>query len=162
MNIFILDKNPKIAAQLHCDKHVVKMILETAQILSTTILHYRPECEGLYKSTHLNHPCSIWARECFSNFEWLTTLGKSLVKEHLIRYSPKKIHASFSIIRRAESLGSSLDELSLDPQTPFVQAMPDKYRSTDAVKAYRSYYRGEKSHFATWRTPRTKPTWMEF
>lgn len=69
MNIFILDTNPKIAAQYHVDKHVVKMILETAQLLCSA--HWLNGSEAPYKLTHKNHPCAIWTRECVENYNWL-------------------------------------------------------------------------------------------
>ena len=70
MNIFCLDKDPEIAAQEHCDKHCVKMILECNQLLCTTF--WMQDIEAPYKKTHYNHPSAIWARESRGNFEWLT------------------------------------------------------------------------------------------
>lgn len=61
MNIFYLDKDPKLCAQYHCDKHVVKMILESAQLLCTAVNEAAGKEVAPYKSTHVNHPCSIWS-----------------------------------------------------------------------------------------------------
>ena len=84
MNIFYLNKDPEIAAQMHCDKHVVKMILESAQMLSTAhrILDGDDiaNSKGLYKMTHKNHPCNIWVRKNNENYEWLWSLYDNLMK----------------------------------------------------------------------------------
>jgi phage-related protein len=79
MNIFILDKDPKKIAMYHNDKHVVKMIVETAQLLCTA--HHVSGTNGdiPYRKTHQNHPCSIWARESIENYNWLLTLLKELL-----------------------------------------------------------------------------------
>ena len=72
MNIFYLDSDPYVAAKMHCDKHVVKMILESAQMLSTAhrVLdgdEYADE-RGLYKMAHKNHPSTIWVRTSTDNY----------------------------------------------------------------------------------------------
>ena len=84
MNIFYLDNDPKVCAQYHVDKHVVKMILETAQLLSTT--HWMSGSEGPYRQTHKNHPSAVWARSNKSNYIWLCELGMELCKEYTHRY----------------------------------------------------------------------------
>ena len=145
MNIFVLDKNPVIAAEMACDKHVIKMVLESAQILSTI-------SGGKYKPTHKNHPCTIWARSSKENYQWLTTHATALSKEYTLRYG--KIHKSTEVINQAKNF----DDFPSIELTEFVQAMPDKYRNKDVVKAYRNYYRGEKSGFATWKN-RNPPDW---
>lgn len=68
MNIFVLDSDPEIAAKYHTDKHVIKMILESAQMMSTVVRYVG--LDAGYKSTHLNHPCTIWARTSLSNWLW--------------------------------------------------------------------------------------------
>ena len=81
MNIFYLHENPQRCAEMHCDKHVVKMILETAQLLSTA--HHEIDGEPsieCYKATHKNHPSAVWARENRSNYIWLWNLLNSLCK----------------------------------------------------------------------------------
>jgi hypothetical protein len=152
MNIFILDKSPELAAQYQCDKHVVKMVLETAQILSTVA-----SVNGLktqYKPTHKNHPCTLWAGKSKANTEWLIQHGIGLAKEYTKRYG--KIHKSSLVIADLArlQLASKLPDLGL---TPFAQAMPDTYRDTDPVVAYRNYYKGDKAGIATWKT--TAPDW---
>lgn len=155
MNIFVLDTNPDVCAEMHCDKHVVKMILESAQLLSGAVnLAVDHQLEGLYKTTHKNHPCSIWTRQTRENFLWLVDLGLSLCAEYTFRYG--KDHKSRPIIEQAFYYS---DLLPSSVQTPFAQAMPEQYRAEDAVTAYRNYYRTEKASIAQW-TKRMCPEWF--
>ena len=78
MNIFVLDENPQVAAQMHNDKHVVKMILETAQLLCGVHHMVGGDYDIPYKLSHKNHPCAIWVRQCIENYIWLCDLGLSL------------------------------------------------------------------------------------
>jgi len=152
MNIFILDENPDTAARQHCDKHVVKMILETAQMLCTA--HWESGGVAPYKSTHKNHPCTIWARESVDNYKWLCDLGVSLCDEYTLRYG--RVHKTQAII---EWLVDNVPNIPDVPMTPFAQAMPDEYKSKDAVQAYRSYYLGEKHNIAVWKNTQP-PRWF--
>lgn len=147
MNIFVLDKNPYEAARLHLDKHVVKMPLETAQILSTI-------CGHPYRPTHKNHPCTVWARQSKGNYHWLVELGFALCKEYSLRYS--KRHKCKDVI---ELLKHAPDFIPDGERTPFAQAMPDDCKQEDAVLAYRAYYRKHKKHIASWKN-RDVPEWM--
>jgi len=150
MTIFYLDKNPCVAAKYACDKHVVKMILETAQILCSCIND--PFRLGfIYRRTHYNHPCVIWARRNRSNFLWLVVYGICLAKEYEKRYG--KIHKSLNSILAASRQYNQFP-VGLFSAPPL--AMPDEYKNEDHVLAYRNYYIGEK-HFATWKTE--KPYW---
>jgi len=82
MNIFYLDHNPVLCAQYHCDAHVVKMILESAQLLSTAHRETdSPYADFCYKSTHKNHPSAIWVRESTDHYSWLFELFKELSNE---------------------------------------------------------------------------------
>lgn len=154
MNIFVLNTDPARAAADHCDRHVVKMILEAAQILATVCqLHGKP---GPMKSTHPNHPCTKWARASAENYRWLHAHLLALLAEYTARYG--KIHA----VERGDYPAQlwqnrpDLPELGL---TPFAQCMPEPYRVPgDAVRAYRAYYLGEKRRFARWAHSRT-PAW---
>jgi hypothetical protein len=153
MNIFVLDLNPIKAAKFHNDRHCVKMILETTQLLSSALPYLEKGRIGPYKSTHINHPCSVWTRTCKGNYQWLWKLGIALCKEYAHRYG--KVH-------RCESY---LEDLRLckpvpTKMTPFAQAMPEGYASPSAVTAYRAYYRGEKRHLAKW-TKRAAPYWWD-
>lgn len=166
MNIFVLHTDPAEAAKLHCDQHIVKQILESAQMLCTA-LDTCMSAKGLisdvpYRVTHKHHRCTLWAGASRSNFRWLCDLGEALALEHLERYNPKRTHASLQVIERCREFSDWVPEGQL---TPFAQAMDDKYRRDDAVEAYRLYYAHEKNYFeskgpATWRTPRSRPEWM--
>jgi hypothetical protein len=102
MNIFILDTNPRIAAKMHCDKHVPKMILETAQMLSTAHHVYdTPQAPLVYKKAHLNHPCTIWVRESVDNYSWAFELFRELNNEFVRRRGKK--HLSWVKSQRSTS-----------------------------------------------------------
>lgn len=158
MNIFYLDRNPKIAAEMHCDKHVVKMILESAQMLSTAhrILDGDKPADdsGLYKITHKNHPCSIWVRANSSNYRWLFDLYESLLIEYAFRYD--KHHASNRLVSalRAAPINITHGKL-VDPP----MCMPDHCKTDDTVLSYQNYYLIEKSYFANWKR-RAVPSWF--
>ena len=150
MNIFVLHEDPKIAATMACDKHVVKMILETAQMMCTVVASYGYDTP--YRSTHAKHPCTIWAGESRTNWNWLMDYGLALCAEYTKRYG--KVHKSQSVIHYCRDANISLPHTNL---TPFAQAMPPQYRNDCAVTAYRAYYHGEKAGFATWKTQ--TPDW---
>ena len=156
MNIFILSEDPTEAAQAQIDKHVVKMPLETAQLLCATF----PEKTAPYARTHYNHPCAIWTRQTTGNFLWLCDHGEALSAEYTRRYG--KTHKSLEVIRWArENINSAeLGVGHFEPgMTPFAQAMPDEYKNPDPVIAYRAYYKGAKANIATWKEPATPPAW---
>jgi hypothetical protein len=153
MNIFILDTNPSCATVQLCDKHVVKMVLETAQILCSAL-----SIHGItapYKATHTNHPCVKWASESWGNAMWLWRYGVYLGWEYTYRYG--RVHKSADVINWARP---HIDAISGDYMTPFVQCMPEQYHNTDGVTAYRNYYVAEKLHFAKW-TKRDVPIWIQ-
>lgn len=149
MNIFILDNSPEFAAKYQCDKHVVKMVLETAQLLCSA------HETAPYKRTHYNHPCAIWTRSSMSNYDWLVRHGLALAREYAFRYN--KIHKSTEVIEWAWQNKPNILDLGL---LPFAQAMPDQYKDPDAVVAYRNYYMKEKARLATWKFCDT-PHWFE-
>lgn len=151
VNIFILDQDPQKAAQYHCDQHVVKMILESAQMLCTT-LHLMGK-RAPYRKTHEKHPCVLWLLESLHNWFFLKTLAEELNREFLYRYEREVDHASWSAIK--ELLPPPLPQRE---RTPFVQAMPPQYRRQDPVSAYRLYYVAEKP-FAQWKRRREIPDW---
>ncbi len=92
MNIFAVDKDPKISAQQLCDKHVVKMILESAQMLCAVY----DNGTAPYKRAFYNHPCTIWARETEQNYEWLLNHAYAMCQEYTRRYG--KVHKSIYAI----------------------------------------------------------------
>lgn len=171
MNIFILDTDITRCAEYHVDKHVVKMPLEAAQLLCSVYwidfaCGYVPQkitpeqhlackmahTEDYYKLSHYNHPCAVWARTSLDNFEWLHCYAHALNDEYGYRYGGKS-HKSLEVVNRLPT--PNLPRIGL---TPFVQAMPDDYKSDNAVDAYRAYYIGDKSHLAAWKH-RGKPDW---
>ncbi len=153
MNIFILDYDIKKCAEYHADQHVVKMILESTQMLCT-VLHENG-MEAPYKSTHRHHPCTIWAGTSLANWQWLRSLAENLNQEFKFRFNHSKDHSSAVVARRLPA--PPIEDAGL---TEFVQAMPDAYRVPgDAVLAYRRFYIAEKSRFATW-TKRPAPDWF--
>lgn len=157
MNIFVLSLVPRIAAEYHCDKHVVKMILETAQLLYSAHWMLKPEGlrEGAYRKTHVNHPCAIWARESIENYKWLVDLGLCLCKEYTYRYG--KIHKTESHL---VWLSMNIPPLPTVPQTPFRMAMPDEYKCEDPILAYQAYYLGAKERMLTF-SKRPPPPFVE-
>ena len=152
MNIFVLDDNIEHCAIYHCDKHVVKMTLETAQLLCSP---YEPG-KAPYKRTHYNHPCAKWARESISNYEWLVEFGYFISQEYTHRYN--KIHKCLDVIDWCDNNSHTLNlpDIGL---TPWAQAMPDEYKDPCAVQAYRNYYLGDKIDFCKW-TNRKPPNWI--
>ncbi len=151
MNIFVLHREAPIAAMYHCDKHVTKMILESAQMLCT-VLHQN-EVDTPYLPVHPKHPCTIWAGESLSNWLWLKELTKFLDNEYIYRYD-KGHHKSWEVVEQLPN--PPIEDIGM---TPFAQAMPEKYKHDNPVIAYRNYYMHEKAKFATWKYPAKKPRW---
>lgn len=149
MNIFVVDIDPVVAARSLHDKHVVKMIVESAQILSTC----HPQGSVKYRHTHYNHPSCVWARESLQNYEWLFAHALALCEEYTYRYG--KIHSCQLIIRSLPA--PDLPQIGL---TSFAQAMPEEYRMDHPVDAYRNYYLDRKIGQSKW-TRRMPPDWVE-
>ncbi len=152
MNIFALTDDVVQCAEWHVDRHVVKMPLETAQMLCTSLRKFGVETP--YLPVHQKHPCTLWAGENQANFKWLCELGLALCMEYTHRYG--KVHKSQSVI---EFCYSQLDKLPVGEKTPYAQAMPDEFKHTDSIQAYRNYYIGGKSHLHTW-SKRETPYWL--
>ena len=155
MNIFVLDWDVKKCAMYHNDKHVVKMILETAQLLCG--VHHMTESPSEnvpYKLSHKNHPCSIWARESMDNYLWLCELGMELCAEYTFRYG--KRHKSQQVIEWCIYNRPNIPEEGF---TVPAKAMPDQYKVEDVVQSYRNYYLGEKKSFCNWKN-RNTPSWF--
>ena len=148
MNIFYLDQNPQTCSRYHVDKHVVKMILETAQLLSTA--HWLSGGEGPYRATHKNHPSAIWARSNKSNYLWLCELGIELCKEYTYRYG--KIHKTQ---QHLEWLSTNIPNIPNGKFTQPTLAMPDQYKSDNHIDSYRLYYIKDKSHLHSWKNRKT-------
>ncbi|MFA5421500.1 MAG: hypothetical protein WC344_01725 [Bacilli bacterium] len=158
MNIFYLDKNPVLAARYHTDKHVIKMILESAQLLSTAH-HVAISNENIlahiYKPTHSNHPSALWVRHNKNNYLWLYRLLLALLEEYAFRFG--KIHKSSALTEYLKEPPMSLSDEPFFPPTP---TMDDEYIvAGDSLLSYRNYYRRAKSHLFTW-TRRSRPEWL--
>lgn len=157
MNIFVLSTDPYEAAQMQCDKHVVKMILETAQMLSTAHHLCGNACEGIYKPTHKNHPCSVWARSTKGNYKWLFDHFLGLCEEYTHRYG--KTHLCET--KLCHVLNKYPEHIANAPQTEFVIAMaqhPECIIKNDPVLSYRKYYK-TKDFTMVW-TNRQVPDWF--
>lgn len=170
MNIFVLDENPVKAAQFCCDKHIVKMPTETAQMLCYVAARHNASQDWStfprrkengeadpYKVTgsHRKHACTLWAGSTYDNWQWLVTHGIALCEEYTFRYG--KRHGAEDIIHWCVSHAA---RPIFGDLLPFAQCMPDDYRvSDDAVRAYRTYYLNDKVSFARWREPRKPPEW---
>ena len=153
MNIFVLDYNPKKCAEYHCDKHVVKMILESAQMMCTVLALQNIKVP--YKKTHVSHPCTLWLQESLANWHWLFDMTLALNDEYQYRYHKVKPHASIEVIQNLPE--PKLPDIA---RTKFAQAMPEIYKNTrSAVKAYRDYYQNEKYAICSW-TRRSQPKWF--
>lgn len=177
MNIFALDQDPVVAAQLQCDKHVVKMILESAQLLSTAHrlldgtesvikknnrrkkvwTHPDSNLDSLlYSATHVNHPSAIWCRETSENYKWLYQHFIGLCNEYTRRYG--RTHLSDTKLRHV--LATLPHNIKRDGLSVVRLAMPDAYRHHDPVVAYRRYYASKKTTIDMRWTKSEEPSWM--
>lgn len=181
VNIFALSELPIVAAREQCDRHVVKMPIETAQMLSTVHRmldgtayvdyakngrriqrwsHPTDSFSGsvLYRATMMNHPCTIWARETLGNYLWLSKHGMGLCEEYTRRYG--RVHGSQRVLEWCyHNIPANINDSVV--VTPFAQAMPNNLKvPNDAVAAYRQYYIVEKRRFATWKEPAEMPHWF--
>lgn len=160
MNIFFLHLLPAICAAMHCDKHVVKMIIETAQILSAA--HWLSGSKAPYSLTRNNNNKPMnWARASILNYRWLVQLGLYLCQEYTLRYG--KVHKTQEIL---EWLRDNEPKLPVTKElTMFVPAVPEEYIRTNdddewdgVIESYRAYYVYDKRYFAKW-TKREVPHW---
>lgn len=157
MNIFYLSGDAEQAARMMCDKHVVKMIVETAQLLSTAhhVLDGPNAPLGIYKETHKNHPCAVWVRSSPYAYRWAYAHYAYLLKEYTARYG--KFHASE---RLWDVLIQVPNNIPLTEWTDPPQCMPDDCKVPgDTVEAYRNYYRVHKASIARWRNAPV-PDWF--
>ena len=156
MNIFFLDKTPELSAKMLCDKHVPKMLLESAQMLSTALRQNGYEDDYLYKSAHPNHPMTKWVGNTRDNFIWAFRNADEISREYYKRFGKKhKSTRILDFITNNEMQNEIPDKSFTEPP----QCMPDKYKDNDYVTAYRNYYKGEKEYFAKWEKGRSEPRW---
>ena len=152
MNIFITNNDPIICAQDHCDVHLRKQILETAQMLSTAHIVLDGN-QVAYKKTHQNHPCSVWVREASENYFWTVGLLESMLIEYEYRF--QKHHKTSETVNALRSMPANIKQKSL---TPFVTAMPDECKRSDPLESYHYYL---KVKFNEWAS-REKPIKLEW
>jgi hypothetical protein len=183
MNIFYLDKDPILAAEMSCDKHVCKMIIESAQMLSTAHriidgteyygktangrkikrwLHPDNDLElSLYLASHVKHPSTIWVMQSAYNYIWLYRHMMALNEQFKLRYQKPFDHMTI------QKLGKVLKEIpkniplnKIGTEPP--PAMPDECKVPgDSIASYRKYYIMKKRPFATWRKPSKMPEWYK-
>lgn len=178
MNIFFLHEDPELCAQMHNDKHVVKMILEYAQLLSTAhrildgklvigvsktgrkqSLYVLPDNRDyiLYNATHINHPSAKWTRNCSHNYTWLYSLFVYLLNEYTYRYG--KIHATARLAPWLSNVPKNIDKMTT--WVPPWRAMPDDAKiGNDSLLSYRNYYNTYKKDISTWKK-REMPDWFQ-
>jgi|TARA_R100000458_G_C8203351_1_gene193188 hypothetical protein len=164
MNRFLIDYNVDKIAKSLCDQHIVKMPLEEAQMLCTSVWHHAPEYaeeHGLYKPVHQKHPCTLWAMKCKANYNFAFRLYDSMLREYTHRYGKKHgadkhweaLFEGYEFMPDGNGLTShpqcfsGHDELKTDEYFP--------------VEAYRKFYIVDKSRFARYNKGRTKPDWMK-
>jgi hypothetical protein len=145
MNVFVLDRDPRTAARYHCDQHVPKMILESAQLLCTEAHRLGVAQPTAYKPTHQNHPCAVWLRDNPTAAHWLHNLICKLAEQHKLRFGTR--HKSEWTGRvaaceiwdhhRYKPMNNNFDDLE------FELAMPDEFKDSDEVVAYREYYKAK-------------------
>ena len=156
MNYFYVEQDPTSAAQALCDKHVVKMILETAQMLSTAHrLLETPQADFVYKMTHSNHPSTKWLRSSQIAYKHGLQHLCALFDEYRHRYN--KTHATERLLPYLSQVPEAL------PDLPFVdppQCMYDECRHSDTVEAYRNYYRVRRNEIKMAWTNREAPAWL--
>jgi hypothetical protein len=186
MNIFYLHSDPVTCAEMHTDKHTIKMILETCQLLSTAhrILDGTEtmgksktgrnvkrwvldnEYETVYYSaTHINHPSAIWCRQSKANYIWLAQLLYALCKEYTYRYG--KVHKceETGLVLNLQRVPKALVPC-VKPFTEPTPAMPEDVRvKGDSIASYRNYYQNNKQHLASWSgkiNSRPVPQWFSY
>lgn len=180
MNIFYLSKDTRQCASEHCDKHIVKMVIEYAQLLSTAhrvidgTEYYGTTSNGrkikrwmlpderekvLYKASHVNHPSAVWCRDSLSNYYWLSRLLTDCLDEYTYRYHKIHIIRSSKLEWRLKFSPQKIDKLKPFYEPP--PAMPNEYKVVNnSIQSYRNYYIGSKVRFARWKSPRLTPEWF--
>jgi hypothetical protein len=169
MNLFILSLIQREIAQYMMDKHVSKILLEAVQMLCSAKRVLDPDDtkvnDRIYKLAHKNHPVTIWCRKSRANYIWTLDLIEELHNEWRFRYGhpATKMHKSYLTAMVLRENIPDEDKFEMRGLTPFALAMPDEYKSDDAVASYRRYYMSEeKRRIASWNKRREKPEWYTF
>lgn len=157
MNIFILDTDLKKNAQHYCDKHIVKMILESAQLLCT-VAQIKGE-QAPYKPTHINHPCTKWLLESGANWDLLVDIAKELNEEYKFRFNHINNHKSFDVI-----MSLTKPKYNISTFTGMFNSITDEVRRTniiDTIKYYRKYYKSKMNNINMKWTKREIPNFVK-
>lgn len=137
MNIFYLDPDPCVSAKMLVDQHVLKMGIESAQMLSTA--HWMTGGTAPYKKAHVNHPSTKWTRDSIDHYRWLAIHAKAILQEYTSRYG--KIHKTEEIV---DWLIINEPNILNGGFVPPPQCMPEEYKNENTVKAYRTFYVKDK------------------
>lgn len=160
MNIFVVARNPHLAAHMLCDQHIKAMPTAAVRMMFAIYRRYVPHFVGadtdVYKAEDVNHPCTLWAANGTANYAWLVDHTTELFAEHTRRFH--KLHEAERMFERVRNTPYAVPDRNV--VTPFVQHMPERYRGKDAVEAYRRYYIGEKLKRASWRYGSPPPYWV--
>lgn len=182
MNLFILDKDPVKAAQLQCDRHVVKMIVESAQMLSTAhrmldgVPELRPSKSGktntkywvhpdaeledkLYRAVHMHHPCTVWTMQSNNNYNWHWVHFDALCKEYTYRYG--KIHKTDTLLREILYRPPANIPVGYLTRQPLAMKSNPECMFEDVVKSYRAFYQTKQDRFKMVWTKRETPDWFQ-
>jgi hypothetical protein len=175
MNIFVNDQCPVLSAVALPDKHIVKMPLETCQMVSVIFSKWYydwgtiPKKDGTpyntEKGAFRNHPCTQWAAKSHENLAWLIRHGFALCDEYRYRY--EKDHACMEGLEVAENIFATKSgkEISIYKNVvKFTRAMPDEYKldtSIDTFTAYKMYISSKPWVASNYlRMPQRKPYWI--
>lgn len=162
MNRFIVDEEPVAIAQALCDKHIVKMPLEEAQMLCTAVRHHSDLGDELqlYKTTHAMHPASVWVRETRANYRYGLTLLRCMLNEYTNRYG--KIHASSRLLKPLQWAARFIPQGKLTKHpvcfAAYDEIIKDYPYEQWPVDAYRAFYSVDKP-WAAWKKNRPAPQW---
>lgn len=183
MNIFVLSKNPVEAAQLQCNRHIVKMIVESAQMLSTAhrmldgVLTTGPSNSGkriskkwihpdqkleqiLYKAVHIHHPCTVWTMQSNNNYTWHWIHFTALCDEYTYRYG--KIHSTDTLLRDVlKQLPRNIPVGYLTKQPLAMKSNPECMNLNNVVESYRAFYQTKQARFKMIWTKRPIPDWFQ-
>lgn len=185
MNIFVLDKKPETAAKYHCDKHVIKMCIESAQLLSTAhrlldgsqSTYFSAKSNKykkhwllqdvrepiIYKVAHPHHPATKWVMQSSANYNWLYRLFVALCDEYTFRYN-KTIKTDLLLRDILANLPANIPVCSSDIVSNFVLAMkssPECMDHSDPIESYRKFYMTKTKRFGMNWTRRRKPLWFK-
>ena len=155
MNLFFVNKDPVMSAVDLADKHVVKMLLECCQMMSTAARRNGYESDNIYKTAYAKHPMTIWVGDSSPHYEWCWEHAVALSTEYKLRYN--KTHKSSLLLPRlAVAMENIPDNGWVDPPL----CMPDEYKIGDYVESYREYYRKGKVHLHKWSN-KFRPSWID-